>query len=401
MPCVAAGAGKSCRDDSFAAGKEAASEALKNHGGKPDVALVFASPEFKHIELLAGVSSVLGDINMVGGTTAGEISMDGFSTGSVVIMCLSSEELVFSTCIAPDMSRDEKRCAEFLAEEIKRQKDFDDALSLIVFPNGIGGDGVKVIEGLHSVLGADFEILGGYLGDNDRFSLTFQYHNGKVYRDAIVALLISGKGAFRTGIGVRSGFESIGNRMYCTESEGNVVMKLDGEPALDLYKEFLGEKRAERLPGICLEYPFGLIDERVSIAGEEFFQLRCAFNVDHSRGTMTLAGSIPEGSALTLTTGSRGDIINGAKYAAEQAMDCIRGSRPRAALMFSCVGRKLVLGRRVQEEIMAVRGVVGEDVPFIGFYTYGEMGPIDKMDETLSTTRFHNETVVVWILGAD
>ena len=68
--------------------------------------------------------------------------------------------------------------------------------------------------------------------------------------------------------------------------------------------------------------------------------------------------------------------------------------------MFSCVGRKLVLGRRTQEEVAAVKEVLGEDVPLIGFYTYGEIGPIDKMREQLSITKFHNETVVLWVLGS-
>lgn len=67
--------------------------------------------------------------------------------------------------------------------------------------------------------------------------------------------------------------------------------------------------------------------------------------------------------------------------------------------MFSCVGRKLVLGRRTEEEVAAVQDVLGKHVPLIGFYTYGEIGPIDKTQKHLAVTRFHNETVVIWVLG--
>jgi hypothetical protein len=148
-----------------------------------------------------------------------------------------------------------------------------------------------------------------------------------------------------------------------------------------------------------LEYPFGLIDEKVSIAGKEYFQLRCGLAVDHQEDSITLAASIPEGSAITLTTASRGDIINGATLAANQAKDSLRGAKPAAIFMFSCVGRKLVLGRRTQEEVLAVKEILGEDVPLIGFYTYGEIGPIDKMKQDLAATKFHNETVVLWVLG--
>ncbi len=394
------GVGQSNIDDSFKAGEDTALRALKQHGGTPEVLLVFAAMRFDHRQLLAGITSVFGEIPMVGGTTAGEISTSGFLTQSVVIMALSSEVLQFTTGLGKNMSQDEAACGVGLVDNIRKKTSLESALSLVIFPNGMGGDGVKVIEGIQSVLDTGFEIVGGYLGDDERFENTFQYYNGKVYKDAIAGLLVNGKNSFRTGIGVRSGFESIGNRFYCTDSEGNVVKKFDNEQALHLYKEFLGEERSKRLPGICLEYPFGLIDKKVSIEGKEYFQLRCGLSVDHEKGTISLAASIPEGSALTLTTASRGDIIKGAQLAAEQVNYCLKGAKPQVILMFSCVGRKLVLGRRTQEEVLAVKQILGEDVPIIGFYTYGEIGPIDKMKEELAQSKFHNETVVLWVLAS-
>jgi hypothetical protein len=400
MSRLTVGVGRSSDKDPFVAGREAASEALRKYKS-PDVLIVFGAMSFDHRRLLAGVTSITGDIPMVGGTTAGEISTTGFSTQSVVVMALGSDELRFTTGIGQHMSQGEAACGVALVDDIRSRASFRDALSLLIFPNGMGGDGVKVIQGIHSVLGTEFEIAGGYMGDDERFEQTFQYYNGQVYVDAIPGLLICGKDGFRTGIGVRSGFQSIGNRFHCTDAQGNVVKKFDDERALDFYKEFLGEERSKRLPGICLEYPFGLIDDKASIGGKEYFQLRCGLSVDHAKGTISLAASIPEGSAITLTTASRGEIINGARLAAEQAKASLGGASPRAILMFSCVGRKLVLGRRTQEEISAVQKILGNDVPLIGFYTYGEIGPIDKTEAALSTTKFHNETVVLWVLGSE
>jgi hypothetical protein len=376
--------GQSSNEDSFEAGREGASEALEKHGGTPEVLIVLGACRFDHQELLAGVVSAAGDVPMVGGTTAGEISTPGFSTQSVAVMALSSEKLDFFA----------------LANDISKKAATKEPMSLVIFPDGMGGDGVKVIEGFQSVFPTGFEIVGGYLGDAEKFGTTYQYYDGKVYTDSIPGLLVCGKDGFRTGVGVRSGFESIGNRFQCTEAEGNVVSKFDNEAALDLYKEFLGEERSQRLPGVCLEYPFGLIDDKVSIAGKEYFQLRCGLAVDHDKKTITLAASIPEGRAITLTTGSRGDIINGARLAAEQAKESLEGAKAQAILMFSCVGRKLVLGRRTAEEVAAVKKVLGEDVPIVGFYTYGEIGPIDKREKDLAVTKFHNETVVLWVLGS-
>lgn len=394
------GIGQSSQGDSFDAGKEAAFQMMKEHGGKPEVLIVFGAMRFNHQQLLDGIYSVTGELMMVGGTTAGEISPVGFQTQSVVVMGISSESLEFRTGVGNNMSNDEAECGIMLANDLLTRSSGEDILSLLVFPNGMGGDGVKTIEGIQSVLGAEREIIGGYLGDDERFENTFQYYNGKVYSNAICGLLICGTDKFVTGIGVRSGFESVGNRFYCTDSDDNVVKQFNEESALQLYKEFLGEERSEKLPGICLEYPFGLIDEKISLEGREYFQLRCGLSVDQDKGTITLAGSIPEGSAITLTMASRGDIIKGAELAAIQAKNCLQGAKPEAILMFSCVGRKLVLGRRTDEEVKAVRDVLGPDVPLIGFYTYGEIGPIDKMQKELAVSKFHNETVVLWILAS-
>jgi hypothetical protein len=188
--------------------------------------------------------------------------------------------------------------------------------------------------------------------------------------------------------------------MYCTSSEGNVIKEIDHEPALDVYMDLLGEERSNRLPEICLEYPFGLIDSQSIASRPPYFQIRCGLSVDYERKSITVAGSVPQGSAMTLTSGSRGDLINGARMAAERAKDCLKGYKPELIVVFSCVGRKIVLGRRVEEEVDAVKDVLGADVPTIGFYTYGEIGPVDKLTEDLSAVRFHNETMVVWVVGS-
>ena len=401
MPYNHIGVGFSCLEDSFSAGKAAARDAIGKSDGIPKILIVFGAMRFNHRDLLAGIASVAGSIPMIGGTTAGEISTAGFSTGSVVIMAFSNEELEFATGIGHDMSIDETSCSIEMANDILKKVAFDPNASLLVFPNGMGGDGLKVLDGLQLVLGKDFEITGGYLGDDEWFESTFQYYNGMVYKDAIVGLMVIKKKGVKTGIGVRSGFTSIGNSFICTSSEGNVVKEFEHTNALELYKDFLGEERAARLPGVCLEYPFGIIDRNTSDNGENLFQLRCGLSVDHDKGTIALAASIPEGSEVTLTIASRSDIINGAREAAEQAKKSLEGATPQAIIMFSCVGRKIVLGRRIQEEIDAVQQCIGQDVPLIGFYTYGEIGPIDKTKKELLSVKFHNETVVLWVLGKE
>lgn len=402
MQKIHAGVGLSYASDSFQAGKNAVTDALERINGQiPQILIVFGAMRFDHRELLRGIQSVTGDIPLVGGTTAGEISTQGFSTDSVVVMAVASGQLRCIAGIGHNMSRNVYACTKEMINDILSRDTFDPDASLLLFPNGMGGDGTQILAGIHDLLGEHFEVAGGYLGDDERFSMTFQYYNGSVYKDAIVGLMICKQDGIQTGTGVKSGFESIGNSFTCTASEGNVVKEFDHVRALDLYKDFLGETRSERLPGICLEYPFGIIEPSLSAKGNHMFQLRCGLAVNHETGTISLAASIPEGSAVTLTTASRGEIIKGALDAATQAKACLSGADPRFIIMFSCVGRKLVLGRRIQEEISAVKQCFGDDIPIIGFYTYGEIGPINKMKAELATAKFHNETVVLWVIGEE
>ncbi len=395
------GIGASNEPDSVKAGAVAAKEAIRPFDQcRADIAIVLASSRFRHQDLLMGIASVTGDIPMVGGTTAGEISPGGLGHQSVVICLMGSDCLAFHVASVRRMKDDEKACGIRLAGKLEQSLQAAESRSLILFPDGMGGDGVALLDGIQSVLGSGIEIVGGFLGDDGRFAETFQFFNGRCYRgDMVTGLLVSGNGSFVTSTGVRSGFESIGATIVCTRARKNVVEEFEDQPALALYKELLGEERSLRLPGICLEYPFGLLDTKATIDGNEYFQLRCGLAVNEKDNTITLAGAIPEGSEITLTTASRGEIINGARQAALQARDGLKGAVPRLVLMFSCIGRKLVLGRRTPEEIETVKEIIGADVPVIGFYTYGEIGPIDKNRTELQAARFHNETVVLWVLG--
>jgi hypothetical protein len=395
------GIGSSDEKDSATAGKEAAVSALSVFKDQsPDAAIVFASQRLRHEKLLGGIQSVIGDIPLVGGTTAGEISTHGLGNETIVLCLIASDTLSFHTASVRGMRTDEEDCGRRLAKKITKNLSIADAKSLILFPDGLGGDGVSLLKGVQSVLGSDFEIVGGLLGDDGKFKETFQFYNGKCYRgNRVTAIMISGDDQYVTSTGVRSGFESIGGKIYCTKANKNVVEEFEDTKALDLYKDLLGKELSKRLPEVCLEYPFGLIDSTATIGDQEYFQLRAGFAVNEEDGSITLAGSIPEGAAVTLTTASRADIVNGAKQAAIQAKEGLFGVLPKLVLMFSCFGRKWVLGRRTHEEIDAVKEVFGDDVPIIGFYTYGEIGPIDKNKDELQAARFHNETVVLWAIG--
>lgn len=393
------GVGVSTNINDYSAGSEAAERALESLGDKnPDALIIFAAPKFNHKKMLQGVTSITKKTPMIGGTTAGEISTFGLSVDSAVIMALKSKDIQFYVGIGKGISKSEEKAGKQLANDVLKKASKNSAKSMIMLPDGLAGDGLKIIKGAQRVLGEDFEIVGGSFGDEDQFKNTYQYYDGKVYQDAAVGMLLCSDKAI-TATGVRSGWETVGSSIKCTKAKGNTVYKFGDRPALEVYREFLGPERAKKLPAIGLEYPMGLVDQRAKIEGYDYFQIRCPLAISEKDGSVTFAASIPEGSEVTLTYSSRTSVINGAKLSAQQAKKTLGNSKPKLLMMFSCVARKMVLGRRTNEEINCVKQVFGNDVPVIGFYTYGEIGPIDKRIPSLRNTRWHNETVVIWALG--
>ena len=393
------GIGVSTNTNDYNAGLEAAKRALENLGSKyPDAIIIFAAPRFNHKKMLKGVTSITKKTPMVGGTTAGEISTFGLSANSVVLMALKSKDIKFYAGIGKGISKSEVNAGKQLAKSVIKKTSIKKANTLITLPDCLGGDGTLIIKGIKDVLGESFEIVGGALGDETNFKQTYQYYNGNVYKDAAVGMLICGGEKVKTASGVRHGWESIGNSFKCTKSKGNVVYTFGNKRALDHYRDLLGKERSKKLPAIGLEYPMGLIDQKAKIGGYNYFQIRGLFGINEKDGSVTFAASMPQGSEVTLTYSSRNSIIKGAKEAAIQAKKTLKG-KPRLIMMFSCVARKIVLGRRTNEEINLVKQVFGKDVPIIGFYTYGEIGPLDKTIPALRNARWHNETVVLWVLG--
>ena len=400
---IKTGIGLSTHANDYSAGEEAAKKALESIGcDNPDALIVFAAPKFNHKRLLQGITSITKQTPMIGGTTAGEISTFGLSVNSVVILALKSKDIRFCVGIGKGINKNEEKAGQELANSVLKgdSKGYTKkyAKSLLMLPDGLAGDGLKIIKGAQKALGEDFEIFGGSFGDESQFKNTYQYYNGEVYQDVVVGMLFCGD-KIKTATGVRSGWESIGSRIKCTSAKGNVVYKLGNKTALEVYRELLGAERAKKLPAIGLEYPMGLIDETAKVEGHNYFQIRCPLAVDEKKGSVTFAASIPEGKDITLTYSSRNSVINGSMLSAQQAKKTLGNAKPSLIMMFSCVARKMVLGRRTNEEINCVKKVFGKDIPIIGFYTYGEIGPIDKRIPALRSTRWHNETVVIWAVG--
>jgi hypothetical protein len=186
-----------------------------------------------------------------------------------------------------------------------------------------------------------------------------------------------------------------------TKSEGSVVHELDGRPALSIYEDYFGEKagdlRKEPLARMAITYPLG-----IKLPGMEEYLIRDPITVDE-KGAITCAAEIPEGSEIRLMIGSKEKAVEAAEDAARKLVRDFEqaGTRPKLVLMFNCIAREKLFAQKANDEIQAVMRIIGEDVPLLGFYTYGEQAPIggEVHDLEKCSPRFYNETVVMFAIG--
>jgi hypothetical protein len=228
-------------------------------------------------------------------------------------------------------------------------------------------------------------VTGGLAGDGSRFLRTWVMHEGHARSKMVCAAGLYGAHV-TIGHGSSGGWDNFGPERRVTRSQGNVLVELDGRPALELYKEYLGEL-ASGLPATGLLFPLALR----SNAADEKSLVRTILAVDEAAQTMTFAGDMPEGALARLMRANYDRLIDGASEAASMAGDAHVGQTGETlAIAISCVGRRLVLGERAEEEIEATLDELPAGTHQIGFYSYGEISPYAK-----GRCDLHNQTMTL------
>lgn len=254
--------------------------------------------------------------------------------------------------------------------------------AVLVFSDGLAVNGTALLDGIHGVLPPDVVVTGGLAGDGSRFERTWVLVEGKPRANHVVGVGLYGE---HLGVshGSRGGWDAFGPERVVTRSEGNVLHELDGEPALALYKQYLGD-RAAGLPATALLFPLALRSDTVGQA-----RVRTVLSVDETEQTMTFAGDIPHMSTVQLMRANLDRLVDGAALASQDAFADASGDV--FTLAVSCVGRRLVLGERVEEEIEAVFESMPAGSKLVGFYSYGEIAPFAPGQRAV----LHNQTMTL------
>lgn len=345
------------------------------------VVIVFGASDATSIAApLAQLRTTYAGSHIVGCSTSGEIFGTSIFDGSLAVAVLRFER----TQVRHAQSVVRTASDSFGAgAELANTLSAPDLRGVLVLSDGLNVNGSDLVRGLNSVLPSSVVVTGGLAGDSDRFKSTWVLDHGHPLANRVCAVGLYGD-AVRVGHGSKGGWDIFGPERSITRSKGNVLLELDGRPALQLYKEYLGE-RAKGLPATGLLFPLAL---RSDPAGPKTL-VRTILGIDEAEQSMTFAGEMPQGGLAQLMRANFDRLIDGAALAAGMANSGVDDGAT-LAIAISCVGRRLVLGQRSEEEVEATLSALPRNTLQIGFYSYGEISP-----HGFGPCELHNQTMTL------
>ena len=272
-----------------------------------------------------------------------------------------------------------------LGKSISEKLPTENLKYILVIADGNLVNGDELIDGIQSVISDEVLITGGISGDGDRFEKTLVGLNDDVATGNVVLMGLYGN-HIKVGASFKGGWDVYGPERIITKSDGNILHEIDNENALDLYKKYLGKYAAD-LPSSALYFPL-----TVKSTNDEFYVVRTILSIDEKAKTMKFAGNLPEGATVRFMKSNYDRLVEAASDAGEASLYAHEENTSiDLALIVSCVGRKLVLSNRIEEELEAAREFFSESSTVAGFFSYGEIAPQNSGNRSY----LHNQTITI------
>lgn len=354
-------------------------------GDSAQLVIIFGSNSvLKDGSLSAQIRGAYPRAHLLGCSTAGEICGVQVTDESLVVTAVAFERTRIEGARAHISDLESSRD---VGEELGRSLPKEGLVHVFVLSEGLRINGSDLVKGLTQHLPAHVTVTGGLSGDGARFRETLVIWDGAPERDTIAVVGLYGD-RLKVGYGSLGGWDPFGPERLITRAKGNVLFELDGKSALELYKRYLGE-HATGLPATGLLFPLC-----IRTPGGDAGVVRTILAVNEDEQSMTFAGDIPVGGYARLMKANFDRLIDGAVGAARNTCNGIASDSPDLAILISCVGRKLVLKQRIEEEVEGVRDVLGDRTVLTGFYSYGEISPFTPS----AKCELHNQTMTITTL---
>ncbi len=322
------------------------------------------------------------DAEIIIASTSGEINDLGVMDDSIVLTAIEFAYTGVKTCSVNIADFED---SELAARSIVDKLNSPNLNHVFVVSDGQLINGSELVKGLNTLKNNKIAATGGLAGDGYDFTETLVGLNQEPSNGNIVAIGFYGD-RLKVGFGSKGGWDAFGPERKVTKAEGNLLYELDGQNALELYKLYLGEA-AEELPSSALFFPLSIRTQNMQES-----IVRTILSINEEDQCMIFAGDIPEGSIARLMKHNPDRLVDGAEEAAQTSVGKLGDfEEPELAILVSCVGRKIVLGQSIEEEVEVIRDLVGNNTAITGFYSYGEIAPF----QYLSRCELHNQTMTI------
>ena len=370
----------STNKDSVRAGLEAATQAVES-SGPPQLTILFTTDAYNQNQVLEAVRKLVGDSRLVGFCGGGIITQDGVFPQGVGVCTMAGKELAAVTALQRGLSKNPREAGEkageaLLASGLKKG-------TVIVLPDGFQSNLSEMLRGLYHTMGPAFTYVGGGAGDNLKFFKTYQFTEQGIDSDALAVALLDGVPVI-SGLG--HGWQPMGEPLVITKSKDKTVEEIDGVPAFQAYLKRLGHSEEGQFAQVGMKHPLGFPD----ISGNYLIRDPLTVNGNQSIHFVT---EIPRNAVGNIMDCSMEELIGTAAAIAKKVVSGMHHP-VHFVLLFDCISRFLLMGARFNDEIRAIREVIGPDTPLLGALTFGEVGSY------LDIPLLHNKTTVI-AMGGD
>lgn len=355
-------------------------DAAPSFAAQADLVLAFADAEFfTSVECYAQIKTMFPKASIAGCSSSGSVMGVELSDGDVVLTAIKLDQSKVRL-VAADI--EPAKTTSELAQSLMAKLAAPDLKHVFVLSDGLQVNGSELAQGLNQ---AGISVTGGLAGDGTRFGKTWVMADAPATAGRVAALGFYGEVTIKSGC--FAGWEEFGAERLVTKSVGNVVFEIDNEPALALYKKYLGEMASE-LPASGLRFPLSIQAKK-----SEQPLTRTLLAVDEVQQSLTFAGDVPQGYLCKLMRTNLDSLIDNAGLAAEHAKP-VQANATGLCVLVSCVGRRLVMGQLTEEELEIVQEKLGDATALTGFYSYGELAPFSDVMQC----QLHNQTMTLTTL---
>ena len=314
-------------------------------------------------------------------SSAGEILGNSIQNETIVCTAIQFEKTMIKTSSVE--LKDSSESFE-MGKRLVEGFDGEDLVHILVLSDGLIVNGSQLVKGMQAGNSTNVPITGGLAGDSINFEYTAVGLNEVPEKGKVVAIAFYGKN-LDVRYSALGGWDVFGPERVVTKSVGTKIFEIDNRSVIELFKIYLGPYIDDKANSILL-FPLS-----VTLAGHQNPLVRSILGINEQEGCITFTGDIPEGSTLRFMKANFEKLIDAAGVVATDIIGSDINYSPKLTMIISCIGRKKVLEKRIEEEVDIVADAFGAGSFISGFYSYGEISPNDFN----SSCELHNQTMTI------